>query len=277
MAAKEPQSPSVGQRSTDILPEEVEDGMTLPSYQIEQEEVTLMDYSGIKKAFVAGANGKTGRKIVEKLVSLRIPVVALVRDHTKAKGVLNSEGVQLVEGDVYQFQTLPKAMKGCDVVLCATGSSSVLDPLGPFNVDFQGTSNLVTAAKQANVKKFVYVTSIGADDILYPLNLLWGVLFWKKRAEEVLQRSGLTYTIVRPGGLLDSPREGSTAGNIIMKGPNTYGTPPRKNAGTILREQVADVCVTSLVEPAAENMVVEIIARKDAAKKSIPALFSELS
>lgn len=48
----------------------------------------------------------------------------------------------------------------------------------------------------------VQVSSIGADDVLNPLNLFWGVLFWKKRAEEELQRSGLDYTIVRPGGAL---------------------------------------------------------------------------
>lgn len=54
------------------------------------------------------------------------------------------------------------------------------------------------------VTKFVLVTSIGCDDPLFPLNALWGVLFWKKQGEQALQRSGLDYTIVRPGerGLL---------------------------------------------------------------------------
>lgn len=49
--------------------------------------------------------------------------------------------------------------------------------------------------------------SSGADDPLFPLNLAWGVLFWKKRAEEEIQRSGMEYTIVRPGcqGPLHSP------------------------------------------------------------------------
>jgi uncharacterized protein YbjT (DUF2867 family) len=46
----------------------------------------------------------------------------------------------------------------------------------------------------------VLVTSVGTDSPFFPLNLLWGVLFWKKRAEEALQRSGLDYTIIRPGG-----------------------------------------------------------------------------
>ncbi len=71
----------------------------------------------------------------------------------------------------------------------------------------QGTLNLIAAAKQRGIKRFVLVTSIGADDLLNPLNLFWGVLFWKKRAEEELQRSGLTYTIVRPGGLKSKLRE----------------------------------------------------------------------
>jgi hypothetical protein len=59
-----------------------------------------------------------------------------------------------------------------------------LDPTGPFRVDFIGTKNLVAAARAANVKHYVLVTSIGADDLFFPLNLAWGVLFWKKRGEE---------------------------------------------------------------------------------------------
>ncbi len=63
----------------------------------------------------------------------------------------------------------------------------------------QGTLNLIAAARTAGVKKFVLVTSIGVDDILFPLNLFFGILFWKKQAELALQRSGIDHTIVRPG------------------------------------------------------------------------------
>lgn len=66
--------------------------------------------------------------------------------------------------------------------------------------DCEGTKNLVAAAGLQGVKKFVLVTSIGVDDPLFPLNALWGVLFWKKQGEVALQRSGIDYTIVRPGG-----------------------------------------------------------------------------
>jgi uncharacterized protein YbjT (DUF2867 family) len=39
-----------------------------------------------------------------------------------------------------------------------------------------------------------------------PFNLFYGLLWWKKQAEQVLQRSGLPYTIVRPGGLTATPK-----------------------------------------------------------------------
>lgn len=53
--------------------------------------------------------------------------------------------------------------------------------------------------RSQGVKKFVLVSSIGCDDPLFPLNLFWGVLLWKKQGELAVQRSGLDYTIVRPG------------------------------------------------------------------------------
>jgi uncharacterized protein YbjT (DUF2867 family) len=68
-----------------------------------------------------------------------------------------------------------------------------------IQVDFRGTENLATIATRAGVKKFVLVTSIGVDDPLFPLNVLWGVLFWKKQGELAVQRSGMEYTIIRPG------------------------------------------------------------------------------
>jgi nucleoside-diphosphate-sugar epimerase len=84
-----------------------------------------------------------------------VPVVAMVRNKAKATkdgGVLLNELVTVVEGDVCRFDTLPAAISGCDVVLCATGCRPALDPLGPFNVDYQGTKNLVVAAARAEVK-----------------------------------------------------------------------------------------------------------------------------
>lgn len=71
------------------------------------------------------------------------------------------------------------------------------------------------------------------------------VLFWKKRGEEALQRSGIPYTVVRPGGLINETRQGQVTGAIVMEGPGVFGLPPKRTPGSILRSQVMPAsCVT---------------------------------
>jgi uncharacterized protein YbjT (DUF2867 family) len=55
------------------------------------------------KAFVAGATGQTGCRIVQELVQRGIPVRALVRNLEKAQQILPPE-VETVTGDVFKFQ-----------------------------------------------------------------------------------------------------------------------------------------------------------------------------
>lgn len=236
-------------------------------------------FESVKKVLVVGASGGVGRKVVEALVAKGVEVVALVRSPEKAARMLPA-AAQIVKGDVYQFATLPGAAKGCDAVICATGATDVRDPLGPFSTDYMGTKNLIAATQQAGIEKFVFVTSIGTDDPLYnPLNLFWGVLFWKKRAEEELQRSGLKYTIVRPGGLVTDGKQQTRngkrrgEGSVVMAAAGTYGVPPRRQAGSILRSKVAECCVEALVQPAAECKVVEIISEPAAPALAWDVLF----
>lgn len=226
------------------------------SWTVLQASDLLNELSGAKVC-VAGATGGVGAEVVKTLQAAGVPVVALVRDPSRANF---GAGVEVIKGDVYRYESLPAAVQGCGAVICATGCRPSLDPLGPFNTDYIGTCNLVAAAKNAGVRKFVFVTSIGADEILFPLNLAWGVLFWKKQAELELQRSGLNYTIVRPGGLKNATDSGEAPGPVQMKPAGTFGLPPKETSGSILRSQVAEVCVTALKTKEADNKVVEVIS-----------------
>ncbi|NER52010.1 MAG: NAD(P)H-binding protein, partial [Symploca sp. SIO1A3] len=73
------------------------------------------------KAFVAGATGETGRRIVKQLVERNIPVRALVRNLETAKGILPTEA-ELVVGDVLQIESLKAAIADSTILLCATGA-----------------------------------------------------------------------------------------------------------------------------------------------------------
>lgn len=214
------------------------------------------------KAIVAGATGKTGQEIVKVLVERDIPVRALVRDRQKAVELLPSN-VEIAVGDVLQPESLRAAIADCTVVLCATGAAPSLDLTGPFQVDCQGTKNLVAAAKEQGIEHFVLVSSLCVSKFFHPLNLFWLVLYWKKQGEEFLQKSGLSYTIVRPGGL----KEQDNRDRIVSAPADTLFE------GSIPRPKVAQVCVEALFQPAAKNQIVEIVAKPDAPDRNWEQLF----
>jgi uncharacterized protein YbjT (DUF2867 family) len=218
------------------------------------------------KAFVAGATGETGRRIVQQLVDRQIPVRAMVRNLAIAKALL-PDGVEIVEGDVLKANTLPAAIGDATVIFCATGAKPSLDPTGPYQVDFEGTKNLVNAAKAKGVDQFILVSSLCVSQVLHPLNLFWGVLVWKKWAEEYIQRSGLDYTIVRPGGLMNQ----DNSDQVLMTKADQLAD------GRIARTKVAQVCVEAAQQPQARNQIVEIIAKPDLPQRTIAELFSEVA
>ncbi|MBW4418880.1 MAG: NAD(P)H-binding protein [Myxacorys californica WJT36-NPBG1] len=214
------------------------------------------------KAFVAGATGETGRRIVQQLVARDIPVRALVRDADSARAILPSQ-VELVRGDVLKSD-LKAAIADATVVFCATGARPSFDPTGPYKVDYEGTKHLVDAAKANGVQQFVFVSSLCTSRFFHPLNLFWLILVWKKQAEEYIQRSGLTYTIVRPGGLKNEDNDNA----IVMSSADTL------SEGSIPRTKVAQVCVESVFEPKSQNKIVEIVATPDAPQQPFETLFA---
>jgi len=218
------------------------------------------------KVLVAGATGETGRRVVQELVKQNIPVRALVRNLETAQTVLPAQA-EIVVGDVLNPASLERAIADCTVVICATGAKPSFDPTGPYSVDYEGTKNLVNVAKQTGIEHFVFVSSLCVSRLFHPLNLFFLILVWKKKAEEYLQRSGLTYTIVRPGGLKNEDQPEPPV-QIVMESADQLFE------GSIPRLQVAQTCVAALSIPAAKNRLVEIVARETAPAQSFETLFA---
>lgn len=216
------------------------------------------------KAFVAGATGATGSRIVAQLVNRGVPVVAFVRDAAVARTQLPTE-VTLVEGNVTDKDSIRRAILGCTVLLSATGARPSFDPTGPYQVDYEGTKNLVDVAQEAGIDHFVMVSSLCVSRFLHPLNLFWLVLYWKQQAEAYLQASDLTYTIIRPGGLKDDDTDSRP---LIMAPADTLFE------GSVPRLKVAQVCVEALYLPQSRNKIVEIVAQENANAQSCETLFA---
>lgn len=172
--------------------------------------------------FVAGATGKVGSRTVRELLKLGFRVRAGVRSAQRAQSLVQSvkemklqnmdeatqpvEKLEIVECDLENKDLIQPALGSASVVICCIGASEkeVFDITGPYRIDYQATRNLVDAAKAAKADHFILVTSLGTNKFGFPaaiLNLFWGVLCWKRKAEEALIASGLPYTIVRPGGM----------------------------------------------------------------------------
>lgn len=213
---------------------------------------------------VAGATGGVGQQVTHQLIIAHRAVRALVRDAQQASRILDYQA-EHVEGDVTRPASLAAALRDVRYVICTIGSRAVHGG-NPEQVDYTGVRNLVEAAKAAGVAHFVLVSSIGATQPDHPVNRFGQVLTWKLRGEDAVRNSGLSYTVVRPGGLIDEP--GGRKGIVFAQGDCI--------TGRVTRADVAAVCIQSLAQPAARNVTFEVINNDDAPPSDWPRVFATL-
>lgn len=216
---------------------------------------------------VAGATGGTGRALVRNLQADGYAVRALVRDEAKAR-VLLGESVSYVTADVRDTDSLIPAMQGVGYVVSAIGSSRSDASNNPEAVDYGGVKNLAEAAAGAGVRQFVLVSSSGVTHEDHFLNKAFdNILKWKFKGEDALRASGVPYTIVRPGGLVNTPANEFAV--VFAQGDTT--------GGRISREDVALICVAALQTPAAVNKTFETFNGNEPGTNDWEALFSSLT
>jgi uncharacterized protein YbjT (DUF2867 family) len=200
---------------------------------------------------VAGANGTTGRIIVQLLKdSDTYRPIAMVRKQEQ-KDRFEQEDVTAVIADLEK--DVNHAVKNADKVIFAAGSKGE----NVIGVDQEGAKRLIDAGKDAGVKKFVMLSSMGADNPSVS-DALEDYLRAKQNADEYLKASGLEYNIVRPGSLANE--EGT--GKIQLK-------EKLENYGSISRADVAKTLVGVLEDGVMQNQVFEILAGETLIEKAI--------
>ena len=200
---------------------------------------------------VAGANGTTGRIIINLLKeSENYRPIAMVRKQEQ-KNYFEKTNVSVVLGDLEK--DVNHAVKSVDKVIFAAGSRGE----NVIGVDQEGAKRLIDAAKVAGVRKFVMLSSMGADNPCVS-DALEDYLRAKQNADEYLKASGLEYNIVRPGSLANE--EGT--GKIQLK-------EKLENYGSISRADVAKTLVGVLEDGVMQNQVFEILAGETLIEKAI--------
>jgi uncharacterized protein YbjT (DUF2867 family) len=147
-------------------------------------------------------------------------------------------------------------MGNVDWVVSAVGALRPDGPNGPQFVDYEGVVRLIDSAVDAQVEHFVLISSIGVSQRFHLLNLTFGnVLKWKALAEAHLRSSGLSYTIIRPGGLRPGPQ--GIEGLALEQGD-------KKGGSYVYIPDVAALVAATLGNPDLMNKTFEVLNDREA-------------
>jgi len=144
---------------------------------------------------VTGASGYLGSHIVKQLVQSGKPVRALVRNHAWAEkeGRLKGLAIEYVEADVTRPETLRPALQGTTAVIHTVAIAIEKGGRTYEKINYQGTVNVVEAARAAGVRRFINVSQLGANS-----KLPYRFLASKGKAQEYVAASDLDWTAFRP-------------------------------------------------------------------------------
>ena len=163
------------------------------------------------KLVVLGATGGIGLELVKQAIARGHSVTTFVRSPERLESF--RDRINLVRGDLLNSAQLAQVLKGHDAVLSSFGPR---DPRANGNL-LESFASALTEAMQHTSTRRVIVVSVAflfKDVIIPPAYLVGRLLFGHHVAdatamEEILTKSGLDWTIVRPPQLTDKPRTGT--------------------------------------------------------------------
>lgn len=203
------------------------------------------------RVLVAGANGNTARRIVRGLVREGHEVRGLVRKEEQTQNV-RQDGAEPVLCDLEREEVdggIGEAVEGCDAIIFAAGAGPGSGAARKETMDYGGAVKLIEAAQGRGVRRYLMLSSTGADEPEAREEAMRPYLSAKGRADERLRESGLDHTIIRPGRLTDDEGTGRIAAAESLG-----------RRGEIPREDVAATFVAALENPNTVGKTFEILS-----------------
>lgn len=150
------------------------------------------------RVLVTGGSGFVGNNIIDLLVRRGEQVRAQVTNLEKAQKRLGKYGaqVEIVQANVSDRAALERLMEGVDAVIHTVAISMEKGGHTYDSVNYQGTINVVDAAKKAGVKRFINISQNGAD-----AKLPYRFLASKGKAQDYVASSSLRWTALRPSAI----------------------------------------------------------------------------
>jgi uncharacterized protein YbjT (DUF2867 family) len=204
---------------------------------------------------VTGGTGFVGPKIVHRLRAEDRPVRCLVRDPDRGKD-LAAWGCELAQGDVTDPESVRRAAEGCDVVVHLVAIIQG-KPEQFERVMVQGLKNVVGAAKEVGVRRFVLMSALGTSEQTKDLTPYFGA---KWRMEQAVKDSRLEHVIFRPSFIFG--KDGGalkTFLRLVRLSPviPVFGT-GNQRIQPIWIENVAEYYAAAIDRPEAANRTFEL-------------------
>jgi len=221
---------------------------------------------------VIGSTGILGMQICRILSEKKKKFRALVRINSDQWKVdeLRKMGAEIFVGDLKYLSSLFEACKGITQLI--TTASSVISKQkndGIETVDLKGQLNLVHAANETGVKKFVFISFTDNPDIDFPLKAA------KRRVEAALKESGMNWTSLRASYFMESWLSANLGFDYGNANVRIYGNGERKISWVSFRD-VAKFAVHALYSPAGDNAVIEVGGPHQLCPNAVVKIFEEV-
>ncbi|CAM5321122.1 NAD-dependent dehydratase [Streptomyces avidinii] len=199
---------------------------------------------------IAGGHGRIALRLERLLAARGDRVAGIVRAEEQAHD-LRAVGAEPVVLDLESasVRSVAAVLRGADAVVFAAGAGPGSGPARKDTVDRGAAVLFANAAERAGVRRYLTVSAMGAD-VEHPGDEVFDAYLRAKGAadDDLRFRSGLDWTILRPGALTDEPGTG-----LVRLEPAT-------GRGPVPRDDVAAVLAGLIDTPASAGLVLELTA-----------------
>jgi nucleoside-diphosphate-sugar epimerase len=210
---------------------------------------------------IAGGHGKIALRLTRLLRQRGDQVRSIIRDRDHAADIREAGGEPVVcDLEAASEEEVAEAIVTVSAVVFAAGAGPGSGAERKWTVDYGAAVKLIAACKANGIRRYVLVSSIGADPAREGEDTFDVYLRAKGQADVELQASGLDYTIVRPVSLTDD------------SGTGLVQIAERVQRGKIPRDDVAAVLAAVLHEPGTARMMFEVTSGKTPVEEAVRAI-----
>jgi uncharacterized protein YbjT (DUF2867 family) len=205
---------------------------------------------GESRVLVVGATGQLGRVIARKLMASGTTVRALARNGNALASL--APGAEIAPVDLRDLPKLAEACRGVDQIVATANNNMGKGPTSPSRIDLAGYQNLCAAARNAGVRRLIYVSfrGVSQDAPVDIFRIKWYI-------EDAIRRSGMPHVMLRPTAFMDIWIDQVLARGIREKGVTTIFGDGRAVSNYIAVDDVATFAVNILARGEVVNEAVD--------------------